>query len=294
MNRSILTRTRRMLVTTASVSGMVSIPTSLIGISAFYFYHSILVCLHLALSMVYLVVKSYYAVKNSALAFVYHHHRTPQLIAQDIKGLTKLPRHVAVILTYRANEEGGGVQGLMEQVADVVSWSLGAGVSELTVYERTGKLDALHERTYNVTTRTLESYYGTTVPVVKLRTPHDKTVYPAESGLEPDLVVNFISKRDGREFMVELTRDLAVAAAKGELDPAKITVDLVDKLTSEMVISEPDLVVLFGPKLDLDGFPPWQVRLSEIYHAQANKEVTYNVFLRGLRRYSYCKINIGK
>lgn len=35
-------------------------------------------------------------------------------------------------------------------------------------------------------------------------------------------------------------------------------------LRLDWIVSEPDLVIIFGPKLDLDGFPPWHVRLSEI------------------------------
>ncbi|KAK9234009.1 Decaprenyl diphosphate synthase-like protein [Lipomyces kononenkoae] len=270
------------------------IPTNFFQLIVFHIYHTVLVFLHIILSIYLLFARQYYRAKNSFLAFLYHHHRTPQLIAQDIKGLVKTPQHVGIILNYKENEEGGGIEGLMEQVADVVSWSIGACVKNLTVYERTGKLNNLQDATYKVINRTLKSYYGETIPVVRLRTPHDKTVYPEEIVTEPDLSISFISQEDGREFLVELTREFAYKAAKGEFEPSKLTVDSVDRLASQLVVNEPDLIVLFGPNLDLDGFPPWQVRLSEIYYAPYNNSVTYNVFLRGIRRYSKCKINVGR
>ncbi|KAK9319477.1 hypothetical protein V1517DRAFT_310692 [Lipomyces orientalis] len=92
------------------------------------------------------------------------------------------------------------------------------------------------------------SYYGDTFPDLKLRTPHDKTVYPEAIAAEP-----------------ELTREFAYKAAKGEFEPSKVTVENVDQLANQLVMTEPDLIVLFGPKPDLDGFAPWQVRSSEIY-----------------------------
>ncbi|KAJ8103338.1 Decaprenyl diphosphate synthase-like protein [Lipomyces tetrasporus] len=269
-------------------------PTNLFQLAIFHIYHTVLIFLHILLSIYYLFARQYYIAKNNFLAFLYHHHRTPQLIAQDIKGLAKTPQHVGIILKYKENEEGGGVEGLMEQVADVASWSVGACVKTLTVYERTGTLNKMHEATYKVINRTLKSYYGETFPAVKLRTPHDKTVYPEAMAAEPDLNISFISHDDGRGFLVELTREFAYKAAKGEFDPSKVTVDNVDRLANQLVITEPDLIVLFGSKPDLDGFPPWQVRLSEIYYAPHNNSVTYNVFLRGIRRYSKCKINIGR
>ncbi|KAK9368246.1 Decaprenyl diphosphate synthase-like protein [Lipomyces kononenkoae] len=270
------------------------IPTNIFQLFVFHIYHTVLIFLHILLSIYLLFARQYYVAKNNFLAFLYHHHRTPQLIAQDIKGLAKTPQHVGIILNYKETEEGGGIEGLMEQVADVASWSIGACVKQLTVYERSGKLNKSHEATYKVINRTLKSYYGETIPVVRLRTPHDKTVYPEELVTEPDLNISFISQEDGRQFLVDLTREFAYKAAKGEFESSKVTVESVDRLASQLVINEPELIVLFGPKLDLDGFPPWQVRLSEIYYAPFNNSVTYNVLLRGIRRYSKCKINIGR
>ncbi|KAK9478319.1 Decaprenyl diphosphate synthase-like protein [Lipomyces japonicus] len=267
-------------------------PTTLVQLAVFHFYHSILIFLHVLLSFYFFVIRQYFVVKNNLLAFLYHHHRTPQLIQQDIKGLAKLPEHVAIILKFEDSEEGSGIERLTDDVADVVSWSLGAGVNKLTVYEKDGKLNKLHEQTYKAINETLQLYYGNKTPVIQLHTPHENTWYPENT--TPDITVNFISHDDGRQFLVDLTRKFAKNAEKGLLKHEEVTVDYVNSWATKLVIDEPDLVVIFGPDLDLEGFPPWQVRLSEIYHAPYNDAVTYSVFLRGIQRFAKCKINVGR
>lgn len=67
---------------------------------------------------------------------------------------------------------------------------------------------------------------------------------------------------------------------------------------------EPDLLIIFGPYVKLDGYPPWQVRLTEIYCtgdktssiAAGNDEeaVEYQGFLRGLWRYARASFRFGR
>jgi len=35
---------------------------------------------------------------------------------------------------------------------------------------------------------------------------------------------------------------------------------------TEMLMTEPDLLILFSPRVDFQGFPPWQIRLTEILY----------------------------
>jgi len=63
---------------------------------------------------------------------------------------------------------------------------------------------------------------------------------------------------------VDLTKTLAVMAQQQKISPNDISAELVDVEISESIMSEPDLLLLFGPRVMLDGYPPWQVRLTEI------------------------------
>lgn len=79
-----------------------------------------------------------------------------------------------------------------------------------------------------------------------------------------------------------------------KLSPDDISLDLVDAEITESVMGEPDLLVLFGPSVELQGYPPWQVRLTEIYHMQDNTGVGYQVFLRALHKYANAQMRLGR
>jgi dehydrodolichyl diphosphate syntase complex subunit NUS1 len=81
---------------------------------------------------------------------------------------------------------------------------------------------------------------------------------------------------------------------KSKLSPKDITIDLIDAEITESVMDEPDLLVLFGPSIEMSGYPPWQLRLTEIFHVQDNNGVGYQVFLRALYNYANAQFNVGR
>ncbi|KAK2757790.1 hypothetical protein FQN53_008386, partial [Emmonsiellopsis sp. PD_33] len=66
--------------------------------------------------------------------------------------------------------------------------------------------------------------------------------------------------------------------------------------------SEPDLLMVFGPLLRLDGYPPWQLRLTEIYCTGdkgglitgGGEAVEYQKFLKGLWRFAKAEMRFGR
>lgn len=81
---------------------------------------------------------------------------------------------------------------------------------------------------------------------------------------------------------------------RSKLSPQDISIDLVDAEISESVMSEPDLLILFTPTVELSGFPPWQIRLTEIFHIEDNQGVGYQVFLRALYSYGKAQMRFGR
>ncbi|KAI5296654.1 hypothetical protein KEM52_003473 [Ascosphaera acerosa] len=66
---------------------------------------------------------------------------------------------------------------------------------------------------------------------------------------------------------------------------------------------EPDLLVCFGPYLALDGYPPWAIRLTEMYctgtkgdliTGGGGETVEYQKFLKGLWRYAKAEMRFGR
>lgn len=111
----------------------------------------------------------------------------------------------------------------------------------------------------------------------------------------------------------------------GKLSPEDITPELVDAEITEItaypgtasgggnanangsgaggsVKAEPDLLLVFGPYLKLDGYPPWQIRLTEMYctgdrsHGLTGygEAVEYQGFMRGLWHYAGAQMRFGR
>ena len=80
----------------------------------------------------------YHGVVDRILGLIYYHHRTPELIRKDVTRLSRLPGHLSVILTLKGDEDGG-LEALMDEVAELCAWCASADIPMLSVYERSGK-----------------------------------------------------------------------------------------------------------------------------------------------------------
>lgn len=81
---------------------------------------------------------------------------------------------------------------------------------------------------------------------------------------------------------------------KRKLSPTDISLDLIDTELTESIMGEPDLLVLFGSYVELQGYPPWQIRLTEIFHVLDNSGVGYQTFLRALHSYAKAQMKLGR
>ena len=135
-----------------------------------------------------------------------------------------------------------------------------------------------------------------------------------------------LSSIDGRDTLVDLTRTLTEMSQAHKLRPSDITSELINTeicatasisslrnahlangndfpTTASIDSGEPDLLIIFGPHVRLDGYPPWQVRLSEIFcvgdsggdvSGRVGARVEYQGFLRGLWRYARADLKFGR
>ena len=156
------------------------------------------------------------------------------------------------------------------------------------------------------------------------------------------LTLLLLSAADGRETLVDLTKTLAEMSQNGKLSPDDISTELIDAEISEItsppsepsspalaavdapsqagnsatapaesdpyhhhartVSPEPDLLLIFGPIVKLDGYPPWQVRLTEIFCtgdksssiSGRREAVEYQRFLKGLWRFARAEMRFGR
>lgn len=164
-------------------------------------------------------------------------------------------------------------------------------------------LPHLHRRI----SRTLIDYFGASSPskpTLSLRAPNQPSYSPPGSpdpqrspsaSDPPHLTILLLDASDGRQTLVDLTKTLADMSQHHKLVPQDISSELIDAEITESVMGEPDLIVCFGDRVLLQGYPPWQARLTEIYHTQDNTAgVGYSVFLRALYGYGKAKFNLGR
>jgi dehydrodolichyl diphosphate syntase complex subunit NUS1 len=280
----------------------------------------------------------YHAIVYRLLAIRHHHHHTPEYIQRDVQNLDRIPEHLSVILKFKT-EEDGGFEALMEEVAELCAWSTAAGIPLLSIYEKSGILKTYMTPLQELVRQKLATYFGNppNTPSLRVFAPNHSSISPSRTpsphiqGQSPDdpadrshLDLLLLSAADGRDTIVDLTRTLAEMAQARKIRPQDITSNLINTEISatttipshELQVNghqttaaknvdpgEPDLVIVFGPIVKLDGYPPWQIRLSEIYcvgdsggdvSGSGNTRVEYQAFLRALWKYAGAKFNFGR
>lgn len=272
----------------------------------YYLYHSILLVLYFAISLYRAYEYSWNKVKLQFLTLAYNPSKTPLLINEDINKLPKIPKRVSTILNLKPEEdENGGVNGLLSDSSDVISWCLCSGIQELSIYEKNGTLKKHIPELRRAIRRKLVKYFGTeSIPNVAIKIPHLSLIFYGYSDEEEELYksgvkkadveVSLLSVVDGRSTIVDLTRIISEMSLKNELKLEDIKIQFIDDELTELVGPEPDLLILFQPSLDLQGYPPWHIRLTEIYWEKDNDQVDYSIFYRAFKKYSTSKVNVGK
>lgn len=127
-----------------------------------------------------------------------------ELIKSDISTLNKLPSHLAIIVTQQGRKE------LLNEVADLAAWTICCSIPTLTIYEARGELKGLDSSVQVAIKRKLRRYFRDTKKI-SINTPAWDSVdesYTGDDSNIPDLEINILSKDDGRESILEMTKSL--------------------------------------------------------------------------------------
>lgn len=138
----------------------------------------------------------------------------------------------------------------------------------LTNPPATGVLKSYISTSHRSIAQRLHSYFGKSRPTLRVHSPPSGSFNDMSdeegSGAHVDIEVVFISEEDGRESLVDLTKTLCDMAQRGKIMSEDVSIELIDAEVKENVIPEPELLILFSPNITLKGYPPWQIRLTEI------------------------------
>lgn len=261
-----------------------------------YINHLILLMIFFLMSIYKNWVFVYRRIRLKLLNLAYYPNKSPHIIRDDVNKLSKIPKKITCILNFKdEEEENGGIDGLFNDISELVAWCISAGILELSIYEFNGIINNYHPDLNRYINKNLKSYFGTEfVPTIQISIPHNNKVIVNKPGKSIDLNINLISRIDGKPTIVELTKTISELAINKELNIKDINIELINEELIELVGSEPDLMIIFNPNLDLQDYPPWHIRLTEIYWEPDNTNVNYAVFIRALQKYAKSKVNIGK
>ncbi|KKA31150.1 hypothetical protein TD95_004864 [Thielaviopsis punctulata] len=243
--------------------------------------------------------QAWHLVSYRVSSILFYHHRTPALIERDVKPLTKKPKHLSAILKMENAGRATDLERLINEASDLAVWTACAGIPLLSVYERTGILKGYMPQLHRAILQKFNTYYGVDYPALAVNAPHSEPISSPGTGLYAQRLNNamsilLVSEEDGRDSIVDLTKTLADMCQKGKIAPADINIELLDAELSEGIMSEPDLLLIFTPYIELSGYPPWQIRLSEMFCMQDNSSVGYQVFLNGLRKFAGAEQRKGR
>ncbi|KAG6031684.1 hypothetical protein E4U41_007482 [Claviceps citrina] len=253
--------------------------------------------MHGLFSLYIRIRQAFHIVSYQISSVLYYHHGTPEYIRRDVLKLGRRPGHLSAILKAEENQRPkADLDRLIEETAELAAWCASAEIPMLSVYEKTGILKKHMPRVYEAVLQRFTFYFAGQHPSLSLTSPHmDACSSPALAGNKyGQLKLHLISAQDGRDSVVDLTRTLAEMSQRGKISPRDISMELVDAELSEGIMPEPDLLILFSPNVELSGYPPWQIRLTEIFCLQDNEGFGYQVFLKALRRFSRAQMRHGK
>ncbi|RDA91505.1 hypothetical protein CP533_4562 [Ophiocordyceps camponoti-saundersi (nom. inval.)] len=231
------------------------------------------------------------------LSVLYYHHATPQYIRRDALALGRRPKHLSAIFKSEPTQRTkANLERLVDEVAELATWCACAEIPMLSIYEKTGLLKQHMPMIHDAVVHRFTFYFSDQQPTLSVTSPHQEEYSTPSIGQSAvgHLKLHLISAQDGRESIVDLTRTLADMSQKGKLSPRDISIELVDAELSEGIMPEPDLLIMFGPYPELASYPPWQIRLTEIFCLRDNDSFGYYVFLKALQKYAKAQMRLGR
>lgn len=170
----------------------------------------------------------------------------------------RIPKHIAISFT----NEMDCIH--LDSIARILFWCRQMGVKYITLYDDLGGLKDKRKE------------------ILELVDSKFKSDWACEKFLNH---FDILSRSDGRPKFIEGVRDLI------KLPPKDINIDLVQERLGWPM--DPELLIVFGTPLCLHGFPPWPLRLTEIFTIATHRAIPRKVFIDCLRRYSRTSQRVG-
>ncbi|XP_050025956.1 dehydrodolichyl diphosphate synthase complex subunit nus1-like isoform X1 [Dermacentor andersoni] len=201
--------------------------------------------------------------------------------------LQKVPKHIAVLI--------GEHDISYRDAANLVVWCLFAGIPHVTLYDAEGALKENVTRLYKEITRSQVEHFGCNgrckvVLHVKGQELPEKN--GQRNGYKQHINVHLASGDDGRPHLASIARTFCQAVERGEMVPSDITPHLIQQELGD--VPDPELLLKCGCVHSLLGYPPWQIRLTEIVTLPTHHNLRLSEFFEALAKYNKREQRFGK
>jgi len=175
----------------------------------------------------------------------------------------------------------------IKDVAHLVLWTIATGAKGISLYDIDGFLK-YHQDELKKQVTHLVKYL------------EYKPFYISWNSIDPNANDNFTvclySKEDGQEDIVQAARKLARHVANGNLKVDDVNESVIEENLGSAIkgLPDPEVLLRFGLAHSNQGYPPWQIRLSEIHDINSHYGVTCLDFLNILSKYSRCEKRFGR
>lgn len=248
--------------------------------------------LHSLLSLIFslLVYISYYfKLTKRKLGDIFNDQPTENDIKKDIATLRNLPRHISfLVLEPEIN---------FNILARVVVWSVAAGISYLSVYDPQGILKRKRKEFYHELLQIRQEFLGAQYEIhLSDKNNSEQSITNGTANKSARKVfVSVFSKEDGKQNIVRTAKKFCCSINNKECKSKIMNVEYFSGLLKGSdAFPDPDLALRFGPTDILNGYLPWQIRLTEFISIPSLDVMNYKLLLKTLQRYSKCEKRLGR
>lgn len=216
------------------------------------------------------------AAVGSHISYVYHLLRSRWEEARfedSLRKLPNIPKNVALAINTPELD--------LNRLAQLISWCRSVPtITTVTIY---------HPYTYEDTEE--EGGLGSLKHVLLKKIINEEgPLSTTVSKRNQPFKVAFLPFSAGRQSLVEAAKYFATSPDEGEITPEAISAYLN---THHYPHPDPELLLLFGDARIFNGFPCWQIRLTETVFLPPLRWLTLSHFHQALQVYSKCEQRFG-
>lgn len=205
-------------------------------------------------------------------------------ITEKIRYFSKKPQHLVIIL---------GSESLpYKDLVKLITWCFIAEISSISFYDHKNEINPyqLYESVCKHNKLIIQRIkWGKSFDTyIKQMAIRDMNGYKWVPTLEVNVCNSIL---DGRNSLVDVAKQLCQEG----IHSVDVDINTVDvRLKAQTETPDPDLAIVCGNVLSTFGYPPWDLRVTEIYQMGSQHGVTLQEFLRVLEKYANCEQRFGK